>query len=382
MTQAIGGLAEFLPLKVTAELIVDLRDGGRPFSRRKEWPGLFGTDHVDEDEVLAADEREGLIKMLGGEGVAEIDKHDEERPPRETLAQGDHELLEVGRDRLGLEGVEGVADEVVVVFPVPGADEAIPFVGEADESEEVALPLSNGGEDEGAVKKFLKLGRDEVFAPGGIFAVEPVVFGGLRDTDTNLTRAQTRVIDDDVDLLGALDLKGAGGGTLAAGGRFPVDVNVVIAGLVVAQLLEVAAFPDLADGAVAVISPHQEEAREALALGAQVGVNAHFGGEIEASPQQPQAPSRGRLDVEGLEKKTSPPQRDEGILDGAPFSLFEVGEASDEFSGNAEVDRGGDAVAERGDRGAAIGEGHRHGQFAALGAAEEIRHGHGEPREP
>ena len=53
MTQAIGGLAEFLPLKVTAELIVDLRDCGRPFSRRKEWPGLFGTDHVDEDEVLA-----------------------------------------------------------------------------------------------------------------------------------------------------------------------------------------------------------------------------------------------------------------------------------------------------------------------------------------
>jgi len=190
MAEPVGGLAEFLPLEVTSELIVDLRDGPGEVFRRKERRGLFGADHVDEDEVLPADERQGLVKMLGGERVAEIDEHDEERPAGESLAQGDHELLEVGGDGLGLEGVEGVADEVVMVFAVAGADEAVLFVSEADESEEIALPFGDGGEDEGTVEKFLELGRDEMLAAGGVLAVEPVTFGRFFDSDSDLTGAE------------------------------------------------------------------------------------------------------------------------------------------------------------------------------------------------
>jgi len=102
MAQTVGRLAELLPLEVASKLLINLRDGRGRFFRGKKRSGFLWAHHVDDDEVLPADEREGFIKMPGGERVTEIDEHDKKRPSRETPPQGNHELLVVGGHRLRL----------------------------------------------------------------------------------------------------------------------------------------------------------------------------------------------------------------------------------------------------------------------------------------
>ncbi len=59
-------------------------------------------------------------------------------------------------------------------------------------------------------------------------------------------RGQTRGIDDDVDLLRALDLKNFGDGLAAARGGFPVNLIETVAWSIFAQLFEFAAAAQLA----------------------------------------------------------------------------------------------------------------------------------------
>jgi len=218
----------------------------------------LGPHHIDEDEVLTTDERERLIKILGGERITEVDQHDKKRPPGEALSQRDHELLKIGRDGLGFEGVEGVADEIIVILPIAGADEPVFFVREANESEEVALPLGDGSENERTVQKLFELGGDEIVSAGRIGTIEPVALGRFLHPHPDLAGAETGVIDDDVDFLRPFDLVGPRDGSLPTCGRFPVDVDVVVAGLVVPELLKVASFTDLPDDMISLLTPHQE----------------------------------------------------------------------------------------------------------------------------
>ena len=61
-------------------------------------------------------------------------------------------------------------------------------------------------------------------------------------------------------------------------GGFPVDGVETVAGNVLAQLLEIAALPDLAHGLRATVACPQKEGGDLFALGFQVGIDPHLDG--------------------------------------------------------------------------------------------------------
>ncbi len=182
------------------------------------------------------------------------------------------------------------------------------------------------------------------------------------------------MIDDHVDLLGAFDLVGARHRVPPPRRRLPIDIDIIVAGLILAELLEITPLSDLPDLVTAVVAAHQENAREAASFSPQVGINPDFGGEGKTSPDEPQPEKGTRLDMERFQEKPPPSQRHEGVLD---LPLFSLREGSDpphhHFAFHPELRGDLDPVAEPVEGGAAVGEGHGHGEFASLRAAEQLR---------
>src|SRR5258708_30754789 len=131
-------------------------------------------------------------------------------------------------------------------FTVWGAEKMGHAVAEGDEAEEIALLFGCQRQKE----------------RGGDVALEDGCIRIIR----NGTGTEAGSIEDDINLLGSLDLKYAGDGMATAGGGFPVNLVETVSGSVFAEFFELAPFSHLT------LSVHAqaaalEEGRRFLALG-------------------------------------------------------------------------------------------------------------------
>ncbi len=301
-------LAQGVPLEVASEFSIKVVDAARA-GAGEERGGAGGGEHIHEDEVLAPDEVDAVGEALGEHRVVEGGEDDEEGALAEAEADEGADFLKVGGDGAGLEGEQGVAAGVVVGFAAAGADEFFHAIAEGEDAEQVALALGGDAEDEG--------GGDEALEHGGLA-------GGSGFEDG--AGAEAGGVEDHIDLLGALDLEDFGDGMAALGGGFPVDFVVAVAGDVLAEFLEFAAFADLPAGVDAGVAAVEEQGGDVFALVEEVRIDAELGGDGLAGASGPEAEGGGRLEVDLVE----------GILTAAS------GAAGPGEAGKRGADRGGE----------------------------------------
>ncbi len=116
-------------------------------------------------------------------------------------------------------------------------------------------------------------------------------------------RAEPRRINDDINLLGPLDLKNFRNGFATARGGFPVDLVVAVAGHVLAQFFELAPFADLPLRMQAGYPAIQEQRGEIFPVAQQVRVNAQFRARRQRFAYGPESERRRALHVRGVERK-------------------------------------------------------------------------------
>ena len=141
-----GEFAEAVPLEMASEVGIDLvefLDGGG-----EEGVSVGGLEHIDDEEVLSAEEGSGFEEIFGEDGVIESGEKNDEGALAEILTEEDGEFLEVWGNILWVKGIELISAGVVVSLAAFGADEAMDAVTKSDETEEIALLFGGEAENE------------------------------------------------------------------------------------------------------------------------------------------------------------------------------------------------------------------------------------------
>lgn len=141
-----GEFAEAVPLEMASEMFIDLiefLDGSG-----EEWVSGGGLEHIDDEEVLSAEEGRGFEEAFGEDGVIESCEKNDECPLAEVLTKEDGEFLEVWGNVLWMKGIKLISAGVVVGLAAFGADKTMDAVAKSDEAEEIALLFGGEAEDE------------------------------------------------------------------------------------------------------------------------------------------------------------------------------------------------------------------------------------------
>jgi len=123
---------------MSAEPAVNFIDA---FRRRagKHRPGGRRLHHVDDDEMLAAQEINVIDEFRGEHRIVERRQEDEERATTKARPDEREKVLEIRRHDLRLESVERVAANVVMRLSIPGPNERLNAIAECEQTEEIAL---------------------------------------------------------------------------------------------------------------------------------------------------------------------------------------------------------------------------------------------------
>lgn len=201
--------------------------------------------------------------------IVEIGEKDQQGAPPQVHLQGGKHLAKIGADAGRPQVVNGFAAEPEVRQAASGAYQVVGAIAEGDQAEAVSLAF----------------GRERQVQAGVHVVVEHV-----------FPRRQPRKIHDGVDLLRVLDLIELDHRKAPPSRRLPVNVFEIIARQVMAQVVKLAAFPDLAARAQADFGGFQQQHRSLPV--SKVRIHAKRASERSAGARLPQAERRHCLQVD------------------------------------------------------------------------------------
>ena len=145
--QHLAQLAQPLPLQVAAKVLI------KPVHRRdvrvREHRHRTGRlQHVDQHEMLVADEVKVAHKAVRQQRIIKRGKKNQQRTPPQPQPDERAKLLKVRRHDARLQRVERIAARAVMRLAVLGAHELSHRVAERDEPEVIALFLRRQPEHE------------------------------------------------------------------------------------------------------------------------------------------------------------------------------------------------------------------------------------------
>src|SRR6185369_15701735 len=308
---------QLLPKQMSAEMLIEIIEGGQVgIGEQRDDSGRL--NHADQDQVLAADQVDVADETFREDRVIQGGQEENERAAAQSQADESADFIIIGGRFPGLQGIEGIAAGAVMGLAVAGAEEGVDLVGKGEDAEQVALLLRRQSEHEGR--------GNETFQDGvGVGA-----FGragqGKAGFGSRIAGRETGGIEDDVHLLGALDLEDFGDRLPALGGGFPMDFIESIAGNVFAELFEIASAADLALGVEPEGAAMQEKGRQLVALAEQAGIDAQFRGGGQGFADRPKAEPRSRFNPHGLDSEIPPAAGAAGPAEAGPLASFGQGD--------------------------------------------------------
>src|SRR5438445_7306900 len=151
-------LTQLVPKRVTAQMPIYVVQR-RHVRVGKQGPNAGRLEHIDQNQMLPANQVQVARETLRKHRVVERGKEDQQRAATQAQSDEGTKLLEIRRDDLRLQRVNRIATGRVMRLPVPGADKLLHSIGEGQQSKQVPLLLRGETENQG--------GGDETFERGG-----------------------------------------------------------------------------------------------------------------------------------------------------------------------------------------------------------------------